>query len=166
MMSRMLKLSVIILSLVVLLAGCGGQKTLLGKPAPDFQFAGPGGQPVSLSDLQGRPVLLNFWATYCPPCVHEMPYLQQVWDDWQTGGLVLLAINIGESSSEVQGFMQGQGFTFPVLLDGNGAIAAKYGIKGIPTTFFIDGEGIIQQVQVGAFPNAAAIEESLSQLFD
>jgi peroxiredoxin len=149
---------------VVLLVGCGGQKTLVGKPAPDFQFGGPDEQPVSLSDFQGSPVLLNFWATWCGPCVHEMPYLQQVWDEWQARGLVLLAINIMESSSAVQSFMQSQGLSFPVLLDGDGAIAAKYGIEGIPTTFFIDGEGIIQQVQVGAFPNAAAIENSLLKL--
>jgi peroxiredoxin len=166
MMSRMVKILAIILALGVLLAGCGGQKTLVGKPAPDFQFGGASEQPVSLSDLKGSPVLLNFWATWCGPCVHEMPYLQQVWDEWQARGLVLLAINIGESSSEVQSFMQSQGFSFPVLLDSDGAIAYQYGVGPIPTTFFIDGKGIIQQVQVGAFPNAAAIENSLSQLFD
>jgi cytochrome c biogenesis protein CcmG/thiol:disulfide interchange protein DsbE len=165
-MRRMLKLSVIILSLVVLLAGCGGQNSLLGKPAPDFQFGGPDEQPVSLSDLQGRPVLLNFWATWCGPCRGEMPYLQQVWDEWQTRGLVLLAINIMESSSEVQSFMQSQGLSLPVLLDSDGAIAAKYGIQAIPTTFFIDSSGVVQEVKEGAFPNAAAIENSLSQLFD
>ena len=152
------------LSLGVLLAGCGGQNPLLGKPAPDFQFGGQDEQPVSLSDLKGNPVLINFWATWCGPCRGEMPYLQQIYDDWQIMGLVLLAINIGESSSEVEEFMQGQGLSLPVLLDGEGAIAAQYGIQAIPTTFFIDTEGVIQEVMVGAFQSAAEIEESILQL--
>jgi peroxiredoxin len=165
-MSRMFKVLAVILTLVVLLAGCGGQNSLVGKPAPDFQFGGSDEQPVSLSDLQGSPVLLNFWATWCGPCRGEMPYLQQVWDEWQARGLVLLAIDIMESSSEVQSFMQSQGLFLPVLLDSDGAIAAKYGIHAIPTTFFIDSSGVIQEVREGAFPSAAAIEKSLSQLFD
>src|SRR4030042_1886480 len=117
-MSKMLKVLAIILSLGVLVAGCGGQNPLLGKPAPDFQFGGPDEQPVSLSDLKGSPVLLNFWATWCGPCRGEMPYLQQIYEKWQTMGLVLLAINIGESPSDVEEFMQSQGLSLPVLLDG------------------------------------------------
>jgi peroxiredoxin len=163
-MSRMLKVLVIILSLVVLLAGCGGQNSLLGKPAPDFQFGGPDEQPISLSDLQGSPVLLNFWTIDCPYCRKEMPYLQQIYEKWQVMGLVLLAINIMESSSEVDNFMQSQGLTFPVLLDSDGAIAEQYGIEYIPATFFIDSGGIVQEVQEGAFQNAAEIEKSLFKL--
>jgi len=152
------------LSLGVLLAGCGGQNPLLGKPAPDFQFGGQDEQPVSLSDLKGSPVLLNFWATWCGPCRGEMPYLQQIYEKWQTMGLVLLAINIGESSSDVEEFMQSQGLSLPVLLDGDGAIAAQYGIEYIPATFFIDTEGIVQEVREGAFQSTAEIEESLLKL--
>ncbi len=163
-MIRMLKLLAIILSLVVLLAGCGGQNPLLGKPAPDFQFTSLDEQPISLSDLQGSPVLINFWATWCGPCRGEMPYLQQIYEKWQIRGLVLLAINIGESSSDVEEFMQSQGLSLPVLLDGDGAIAAQYGIEAIPATFFIDSGGIIQEVMVGAFQSTAEIEESLLQL--
>ena len=163
-MSRMLKLSAIILSLVVLLAGCGGQNPLLGKPAPDFQLSSLDGQPVSLSDLKGSPVLLNFWATWCGPCRGEMPYLQQIYEKWQVMGLVLLAINIGESSSDVGEFMQDQGLSLPVLLDSEGEISAQYGIEYIPATFFIDSEGIVQEVKVGAFQSTAEIEESLLQL--
>jgi peroxiredoxin len=160
----MLKVSAIILGLVVLLAGCGGQESLVGKPAPDFQFGGPNGQPVSLSDLKGSPVLLNFWMTTCYPCRMEMPYLQQIYDDWQVRGLVLLAINVMESSSEVEAFLQSQGLSLPVLLDSTGAVAAQYGIQAIPATFFIDSEGIVQEVQVGAFQSASEVEESLFQL--
>lgn len=160
----MLRVLVVILSLVVLAAGCNGQKSVLGEPAPDFQFEGPDGQILSLSDLQGGPVLLNFWATYCPPCAYEMPYLQQVWDGWQGAGLILLAINIGESPPDVENFMQSRGLSLPVLLDSEGAIAARYDVLSIPTTFFIDSEGIIQHIKVGSFQSAAEIESILSQL--
>lgn len=152
------------LSLVVLLAGCGGQGPSVGKPAPDFQLSSLDGQLVSLSDLKGSPVLLNFWASWCGPCVHEMPYLQQIYEKWQVMGLVLLAINIMESPSEVDNFMQSQGLNFPVLLDSNGAIATQYDIQAIPTTFLIDSSGIVQEVRVGAFQSTAEIEESLLKL--
>ena len=79
-------------------------------------------------------------------------------------GLVLLAINIGESSSDVEEFMQSQGLSLPVLLDSEGEIAAQYGIEAIPATFFIDSEGIVQEVKVGAFQSTAEIEESLLKL--
>jgi cytochrome c biogenesis protein CcmG/thiol:disulfide interchange protein DsbE len=163
----MLRVLVIILSLAVLLVGCNGgapQGSLLGQPAPDFQFQVTEEQSISLSDLQGNPVLLNFWATYCGPCAYEMPYLQQVYDDWQGSGLVLLAINIGEDLSTVGNFVQSRGLSLPVVLDTRGAIAYQYGIQNIPTTFFIDSQGIVQHVQVGVFQSVAEIESILSQL--
>jgi cytochrome c biogenesis protein CcmG/thiol:disulfide interchange protein DsbE len=163
----MLRVLVIILSLAVLVAGCNGgtsQGSLIGKPAPDFTFNVTEEQSVSLSDLQGGPVLLNFWATWCDPCAYEMPYLQQVYDDWQEKGLVLLAINIGESYSEVEDFVQSRGLYFPILLDSEGIIALQYGVSNIPASFFIDSQGIVQHVQVGAFQSVADIESILSQL--
>jgi peroxiredoxin len=93
-----------------------------------------------------------------------MPYLQQIYEEWKERGLTLLAINIMESPSDVEKFMQSQGFTFPVLLDSKGAIAAQYGIQAIPATFFIDSSGIVQEVREGAFQSRAQIEESLLKL--
>jgi cytochrome c biogenesis protein CcmG/thiol:disulfide interchange protein DsbE len=158
----------IILSLGILFAGCNGGTSddpWVGEPAPDFQFQ-VSEQLTSLNDLQGSPVLLNFWASYCPPCVAEMPLLQQVYDEWQEKGLVLLAVNIGDSPSVVEAFMQNKGLSFMVVLDSEGALAGQYGIQYIPTTFFIDSEGIIQEVKVGAFQSTAEIEDSLNSLFD
>ncbi len=166
-MIRMLRVLVIILSLAVLLAGCGGgasQSPQVGQPAPDFKFQDAEGQSTSLSDLKGSPVLLNFWTTTCVYCAIEMPYLQQVYNDWRGKGLVLLAINIAESPSAVENFMQSQGLSLPVLLDSTGAITIKYGVGPIPTTFFIDSQGIVQYVRVGAFQSVAEIESFLSQL--
>ena len=140
------------------------QGTKVGNLAPDFQLQNLEGDPVSLSELRGKPVILNFWATWCSPCVHEMPYLQQVYEEWSGKGLVLLAINIGATSSKVTEFLQGHSLFLPVLLDTKQDIARRYNIQYIPTTFFIDKDGIIQVVKVGAFPNKEAIETDLSKI--
>lgn len=157
----------IVLALGILFAGCGGEtpkSPQVGEPAPNFQFQGAGEQSISLSDLQGSPVLLNFWASWCGPCASEMPYLQQIWDEWQGEGLVLLAINSSESSSAVDAFMQSEGFSFPVLLDSNGVLAKQYNVMYIPASFFIDSKGIVQHIEVGAFQSKAEIESILNQL--
>ena len=172
-MNKMLKVTlVIILALGLIIAGCSAGCSpeapapvpQVGKPAPDFQFNNPEGQSVSLSDSQGNPVLINFWQIRCPPCRSEMPYIQQVYDEWHSKGLVVLAINIGESPSQIKEFMQSQGLSLPVLLDMQGKVAEQYNIWYIPTTFFIDKDGIIQAIRVGAFPSKAAIERSLSKI--
>ncbi len=158
----------LVLTLVLLLAGCsaGGASSgpRVAKPAPDFQLQSLDGQVVSLSDLQGEPVLINFWATWCPSCRGQMPYLEQIYQEWSDRGLVLLAVNIGESPSQVRNFMQRYNLSLPVLLDTTQAVAQKYNITGIPTTFFIDKNGIIQDKVVGAFPNKESIERYLSKI--
>ena len=165
---------VIILALGLIIAGgsagCSPEGPApgpqVGKPAPNFQLPNLGGQSVSLSDFQGKPVLINFWASWCPPCRIEMPYIQEVFEEWSGQGLVVLAINIGESSSKVKEFMENHALSFPVLLDMQGKVAEQYNVLiwGIPTTFFIDKDGIIQAIRVGIFPNKAAIEKSLNKI--
>jgi len=167
-MNKILKvILLIILVSGLLITGCAGesnQVARVGMPAPNFQLKNLDGQSVSLSDLQGKPVLINFWATWCSPCIHEMPYLQQVYDEWSDKGLMVLAINIGESSAQVEAFMQSHDLSLPVLLDAKQAVAQKYNIQYIPSTFFIDKDGIIQEKIVGAFPSKIAIEEKLSKI--
>jgi len=140
------------------------QSPQVGELAPDFYFETPEGESTSLSDFQGTPVLLNFWATWCNPCVHEMPFLQQIYDERPGEEPVLLAINIGESPSQAAEFMQSYGFSFPVLLDGDTALAQRYNIQYIPTTLFINSDGIIQEIKVGSFQSKAEIEAILGQL--
>jgi peroxiredoxin len=158
----------IILTSVLLINGCAASpessEAVVGELAPSFQLQDFDGQSVALGNLRGKPLLLNFWATRCPPCRSEMPYIQQVYDEWSGKELVVLAINIGESSAKVKEFMQSYGLSFPVLLDTNEKVAQVYNIRYIPTTFFIDGDGIIQVKIIGAFPNEAAIEENLSKI--
>jgi len=156
-----------ILALVLLLAGCSPTPTQgikVGNLAPDFQLHDLDGKAVSLSDLQGKPVLINFWATWCPPCRAEMPYLQQIYEEWSVKGLALSTINIGESSSQVEEFLQSYELSFPVLLDTKQDVSQEYNIRGIPTTFFIDKDGVIQDIKVGSFQSKAEIESNLSKI--
>jgi len=140
------------------------QSPQVGELAPDFYFETPEGASSSLSQLQGTPVLVNFWATWCGPCAYEMPHLQQFYDERQGDEVVLLTINIQEGSSQVSQFMQSKGFSFPVLLDGEATLAQRYNIRGIPTTLFIDKESVIQEIKIGAFQSQAEIESILGQL--
>jgi thiol-disulfide isomerase/thioredoxin len=91
-----------------------------------------------------------------------MPFIQEIYEKWQDKGLVILAINIEETSSEVQLFMQSNNFSFPVLLDTSGDVSAIFQIHGIPTTFFIDKDDIIKDKRIGSFNNAAEIEDYLN----
>ena len=167
-MNKMLTaILVMILTSGLLITGCAGGSeptATVGKAAPDFELQNLDGQSISLSDLKGKPVLINFWATWCGPCVSEMPYLQEIHDEWSGKGLVVLAINIGDSSSEAEQFLQNHNLSLPVLLDTGKVVAQRYNIRGIPTTFFIDKDGIIQEKIIGAFPNKEAIENRLSKI--
>ena len=136
----------------------------LGEPAPDFWFSTAQGLPTSLSDLKGKIVLVNFWATWCGPCRSEMPYIQQIYEEWSEDELVLLSINVGESADDVTSFMQDNGLSFPVLLDREGESYIRYGALGLPTTLFIDKEGLLQDGMVGAFRSTEQIESILNQL--
>ena len=93
-----------------------------------------------------------------------MPFIQEVYKEWSDKGLVLLAINVGESSSKVEEFMQNHNLSFTVLLDTKQNVARRYNITGIPTTFFIDKDGIIQEKVIGAFRNKTQIENRLSKI--
>ena len=165
-MNKMLKVVLpIILTLMLLVTGCSAPSVArVGEPAPDFRLENLDGQSISLSDFRGKPILLNFWATWCPPCVAEMPYLQQVYEEWSGKGLVVLAVNIGENPTEVKRFLQAHDLSLPVLLDTEENTAEKYNITGIPASFFIDSDGIIQQKIIGAFPNKGAIETHLIKI--
>ena len=138
--------------------------TQAGNLAPDFELDNLEGQTISLGDLRGSPVLVNFWATWCPPCRAEMPYLEEVYKEWSGKGVAFLAINMGESSSQVGEFIQSHTLALPVLLDARQDIAQRYNIQYIPTTFFIDKDGIIQNVKVGAFTGVAEIENRLNKI--
>lgn len=136
----------------------------VGRDAPDFNLPDLAGKDTFLLAFRGKPVLLNIWASWCGPCVAEMPLIQQIYETRADEGLVILAVNSGESIAQVKEFMQTNGYSFPVLLDTEQAVTLKYGVRGIPTTFFINGDGKIADMRVGAFESKAQIEDSLKKI--
>lgn len=138
--------------------------TNIGNLAPDFHLQSLDGEAVSLSGLRGRPVLLNFWASWCGPCRSEMPFLQEIFDDgkWADEGLAILAVNIGESPVTVKEFLMVNRLSLPVLLDVKQDVAQQYNTRNIPMTFFIGKDGIIRDRVIGAFPDKSEIEKRLT----
>jgi peroxiredoxin len=139
----------------------------VGNRAPDFELKNLSRANVKLSDFIGKTVLLNFWATWCVPCEDELPFIQSVSDNWSSSSqLVVLAIadNNNETLDTVTQFIQGKGYNFGVLYDAAGDVKNLYGIETLPTTFFIDKNGIIQKIQVGSFQDQDSIETILSTM--
>jgi peroxiredoxin len=119
--------------------------------APDFALPSLAGSTVHLSDHRGRVVLLNFWATWCPPCRAEMSSMEKLYQAYRDRGLVILAVSTDQTGrSVVESFVRERGVTFPVLLDPEEEIFAEYGGRGLPTSFFVDGRGRIVSTEVGA----------------
>lgn len=116
--------------------------TVPGKRALDFTLPDLDGNQVSLSRFRGTPVFLNFWASWCPPCRWEMPFLQEIHEEMGEE-VVILAVNLGESPEVVRRFVEENGFTFRVLLDERAEVMEMYNLRTIPTSLFIDRDGII-----------------------
>lgn len=131
----------------------GGVAPAVDQQAPDFTLKTLDGGEVTLSSLQGKPVLMNFWASWCAPCRVEMPDLVRVYEAHKADGLVVLAINMTfqDSVSDVQAFVKEFNMTFPVLLDETGAVAHnQYRLRGLPMSFFVNRKGIIVRRHIGA----------------
>ena len=140
-------------------------RPVVGSPAPDFKLQDMDGKAVSLSSFKGQTVLLNFWATWCGPCQAEIPFLQELSADpaWKDRGLEMVAVDIQEERQTVQEFQQAHIMTYRVLLDLGGEVANQYNIAGIPTTYFIDKDGIIRYVKLGTFATKKDIETILNK---
>jgi peroxiredoxin len=140
------------------------QGAQVGNLAPDFELDDLDGNPVRLSDLRGRPVMLNFWATWCGPCRSEMADIQSAYEEWAAEDLALLTVNMGGTSSQVAEFLEDEQLSLPVLLDTKQDVAGTYNVRYVPTTFFLDADGVIQAVKVGAFPDRDSIETELEKI--
>ncbi len=169
-----------VLALVPALAACSGGATganasgsakavpAPGHPAPAISLTSLQGQTVTLASLKGHPVLINFFATWCPYCKAEMGYLQTVYHNaaFQKAGLKLYEIDVQESAGTVQQFMTTHNLDMPVLLDTEAATAEAYNVNGMPTSFFINSNGIIQKVKVGAYGDVNALENDVQALIN
>ena len=121
--------------------------------APDFTVENANGEEVKLSDYVGKPIVLNFWASWCSPCKSEMPEFNAAWEELE-GEVQFLMVNMTDGSRETvdtaKEYVEGEGFTFPVLFDTNSEAAIAYGAYSLPTTYFIDAEGYLVARAVGA----------------
>jgi peroxiredoxin len=117
--------------------------------APDFTLRDSDGESYRLSELRGQPVIVNFWATWCPPCREEMPSMQRAWEYLQPQGVVLLAINVGEDPDTIFQFTGNYPLDFPILFDQDGTVSEAWPLKGLPTTFVIDPQGRIVYSAIG-----------------
>lgn len=135
----------------------------VGQPAPDFALADLDGNPVRLSDLRGRPVIVNFWASWCGPCVEEFPLLTAAASAHEGDGLAVVGIVFRDRSEAARGFLERMGATWPALMDPGDAVASRFGIIGPPDTFFIDRRGVVVSRQIGQL-SSADLERGLTQI--
>lgn len=139
-----------------------------GFLAPDFTLESLSGDQISLSDMRGKAIVLNLWASWCPPCRAEMPALQRVYQENHDRGLQVLAVNMTaqDSLTDVEAFVQEFNLTFPILLDTSGEVGNAYLMRALPTTFFIDREGVIQRVIVGGPMSEVTLQSTVEQLLE
>ncbi|TVR02454.1 MAG: TlpA family protein disulfide reductase [Spirochaetaceae bacterium] len=126
-----------------------GLHPVSGIAPVDFEIDSLEGPSRSLADYRGRIVFLNFWATWCPPCVEEMPSMQRLADILEPEGLAMVAVNVQEDPSLVKQFMNTHGLSFEVLLDRRGQVGQSYAVRGLPTTVILDRTGAIMARKVG-----------------
>ena len=131
-------------------AGTPAPAPVVGAPAPGFTLKNLDNADVALAQYKGQVVLLNFWATWCGPCRLEMPAIQQRYATYKGQGFAVLAVDYDEPAPDVGAFAQAYHLTFPVLLDPGGKVNDLYRIIGYPTSFFVDRDGMITRLHVGA----------------
>jgi thiol-disulfide isomerase/thioredoxin len=130
-----------------------GAELAVGKAAPDFTFTSAEGKPMSLSSYRGKPVALHFWATWCGPCIRELPLISAL-TTTKNQDLTVLAVNCAETAGDVADFLGRTKVTLNVVMDQDYRISQLYRINAIPQTYLIDEAGIIQSIRIGAYSRA------------
>jgi peroxiredoxin len=134
----------------------------LEERAPSFTLTTLDGKTVTLEDYKGKKILLNFWATWCPPCKAEMPDMQQMYEEHKNEDFVVLAVNVTvteKKAEDVSAFVEEYGLTFPILMDEKGKVAHQFEILSYPTSYFIDSDGVIRGKVIGALSKESMYKE-------
>lgn len=136
-----------------------------GFPAPGFTLQTADGETYSLSELKGKAVLVNLWATWCPPCRAEMPAIQKMVEEYKDQGFIVLAVNstIQDDAAQIPGFISEYDLTFPILLDSAGEVSRMYQVRSLPSTYFINRLGIITEVVIGGPMSEALLRTRIEE---
>lgn len=139
-----------------------------GFAAPDFKLNTPEGETYTLSELKGKAVLLNLWATWCPPCRAEMPAIQKMYEQYKDQGFIVLAVNMTSQDNplNIAPFVKEYGLHFPILLDETGEISAAYQLRSLPSSYFIDRDGIISEVVIGGPMSEALLRTRIEKILE
>jgi len=152
------KIQVIVLLLALLLGGYAIFQTFTddhngqikeGQAVPDFRLANLQGEPVTLEDYKGKPLVINFWGTFCEPCIREMPSFERQYEQWKDQGVEIVAINLSEDMLTISNYVKKLGVTYTVLRDVDRKTEKRYAVRSYPTTFFVHEDGTLSSVFVG-----------------
>jgi cytochrome c biogenesis protein CcmG/thiol:disulfide interchange protein DsbE len=137
-----------------------------GFLAPDFELNTPAGDTIRLSDLRGQAVLVNLWATWCPPCRAEMQSIERMYQEYKEQGFIVLAVNMTyqDDASAVLPFVDEQALTFPILLDETGEIGNAYQLRSLPSSYFIRRDGVISEVVIGGPMSEALLRTRIEDI--
>jgi peroxiredoxin len=137
-----------------------------GFLAPDFELKRPTGESVRLSELRGQAVLVNLWATWCPPCRAEMQSIEKAYQEYRDQGFTVLAVNMTyqDDPLAIMPFVDEQGLTFPILLDETGDMATAYQLRSLPSSYFIRRDGMINEVVIGGPMSEALLRTRIEDL--
>lgn len=140
------------------------EKAAVGFTAPGFSLPALDGKNISLQELRGKHVVLLFWVMDCAACLEELPVVQEFYNNYGTGTVVVLTIGVGDPASVIRDFISQHNYTFPVLLDESADVCIKYG-RGAPTAFFVDEDGIILLIRDEVFHSVEELEQTLKDVY-
>jgi peroxiredoxin len=149
--SKLLVTAALLLPSMALAAAIGYRQYDQPWPAMAFQLTDLSGETHSLAGYRGKVVILNFWASWCRPCVSEMPSLQRTWEQLKSDNVQVLGIAVGEQNEDIQRFLKKHAIVFPLLADGDSSVTGKWRVPGLPTTFIVNKEGLVVTRIIGAY---------------